>query len=59
MTSSQATGNRVYNSANFSALTTSVTLESGCQNIPWAYVGRIDMAYNDVFGNHIVVGWKR
>jgi hypothetical protein len=49
--------NRLYDSAGLPASVTRETLM--CQDIPWSVVSRIFMAYNDVFGNHVVVGWDR
>ena len=59
VTTSPASGGRDYNSGNVSPEVTSVTLDSTCQSIPLEYVGRIDMAYNDVYGNHVAVGRAR
>jgi hypothetical protein len=48
-------GNRVYNSSNLAPAVTQQVLE--CQNIPWTDVAQLFMAYNDVYGNHVVVHW--
>lgn len=50
-------GNRVYNSPNFSPDVTEHVL--ACQNISAAHVSAIYMAYNDLYGNHMVVSWDR
>jgi hypothetical protein len=50
-------GSRVYNSPNLSPEVTEHVL--ACQNIGAAHVGGIYMAYNDVYGNHMVVTWRR
>lgn len=53
VTSSQASGYRVFNANDVAPTTTRYTLD--CQNIPWSVVSSIAMAYNDVYGNHVVV----
>jgi hypothetical protein len=53
-------GNRIYDSANLPGSTTTVgniINKTTQQPITWTQVARIYMAYNDVFGNHIVVCW--
>ena len=50
-------GTRAYNSPNFGAAVTSHVL--ACQNIRWTSVRAIFMAYNDVYGNHVVVSWRK
>jgi hypothetical protein len=48
---------RVYDAGAVAADVTGVVLD--CQNIPWSIVTRVFMAYNDVYGNHVVVGWAK
>lgn len=50
-------GTRAYNSPNLGAAVTSHVL--ACQNIRWTSVRSIYMAYNDVYGNHVVVSWRK
>ncbi|HET8725667.1 MAG TPA: hypothetical protein VFM53_15830 [Anaeromyxobacteraceae bacterium] len=49
--------NRAYNSPNVAASVTEHVL--ACQNIKWSAVRAIYMAYNDVYGNHMVVTWRK
>ncbi len=48
---------RVYNSPKLTALDTEHILTD--QTISWILVDRIYMAYNDIFGNHVVVTWDK
>lgn len=55
---------RLYNSASFAPATLTMTLpltdSSGAPwTIPWANVTNIGMAYDDIYGNHYVVGWDK
>lgn len=50
-------GNRIYNSGMLTSATVSHTLT--CQDLLWSNVTSIYMAYNDIFGNHIVVTWDQ
>lgn len=50
-------GTRAYNSPNLGPSVTEHLLS--CQNIRWTSVRNIFMAYNDVYGNHMVVTWRK
>jgi len=50
-------GDRVYDSPMVPGETTEHTLTN--QNILWTNVFNISMAYNDVYGNHYVVDFRK
>lgn len=48
---------RIYNGDNLPATATEQVLI--CQNLNWSDVSRMNIAYNDIYGNHIVVTWQK
>jgi hypothetical protein len=50
-------GTRAYNSPNLGASVVEHVL--ACQDIKWSAVRSVYMAYNDVYGNHMVVTWRK
>ena len=48
---------RIYDAGQVAADVTTEVMD--CQDLPWSIVTRIHMAYNDVYGNHVVVSWAK